>query len=875
MSWHDPGETPQARGTPMLTPNPDSVPTYLTNLPRWVLWRIEQRVNRQTGETEQTKPPISYRTGKYCDVTDAANWTDFGNVTAALEKSRAWDGIGFVLGDTGQGEWIIGADFDECLDDDEAIAPWAMDPLVILHTYTDKSPGGHGLKPVARIRATDVPEARRLLHLAENEYARTKIFGEKTNGHHAPGVVLYLGRRFFTVTGRAWHATPEDVALLDLRQIALLAYWFGPKQTTAPSEPAHRDDDGTEPEKEALRDRLGAEFLRNPRLRERWEGGTQGLNDASRSGRDMSIVALLVTAGFTKGETRAALRLFEHGKLAEEQQDPKRGTYYFEQMWSRTNATPHAGPEPPPGWEEDHPPVDCDSLEADEPAAPSGRITLKIIKGEYVQTAEQIESIATTATLPIYSHSEALCRPVTEQRKRHDGQLVTVAVLRNYNSASLRRALDPAIRFSKFDGRRKASVACEPPVDIINMVLAGEQKQIFPPIRGIIGTPVLRPNRTIITTPGYDAETGYYLVDPPEMPPIPAAPTRDDALKALAVLDDLLSEFPFVDDVSKSVVYSGLITPLVRAACDVVPGHLFTAPKQGSGKSLLVDVAAAIATGERAYAILAHKQPEEQDKQLTGALLEARQIIALDNLTGEIESAVLAQVTEREHISVRPLGTSKTVSVMNGFNTYLTGNNVSVAGDNTRRLLVGRVDPKIENPLDLTFQKQNPVTRVFNTRGEFIAACLTIVLAHIAQGRPCRLTPTPSYEAWSELVREPLVWLGLPDPTDSMRAAFDDDPNNATLDALMAAWPSGQTDWTCAELIDAAQEMDPANPGPLYPGLADALKPIARDRRGFLDPGVLGNYLRQNRDKIVGGRKITRRSGSAHGGASRWFLTKA
>jgi hypothetical protein len=509
-----------------------------------------------------------------------------------------------------------------------------------------------------------------------------------------------------------------------------------------------------------------------------------------------------------------------------------------------------------------------ENLQAD---AESGRAIVKVIKGGFVAAAQKIEAIAARARLPIYSHGEALCRPFTEQRKRYDGQIVTIAALRNYNTASLRRALDPAIEFMKFDGRRKSFTPCEPPAGIINMVLSGEQRQILPPIRGIIGTPILRPDRTIITTEGYDADTGYYVVDPPGMPPIPARPTRADAEKALAVLQDLISEFPFADYVSESVALSGLITPLVRAACDVVPGHLFTAPKQGSGKSLLVDVASAIATGERAYAILAHRQPEEQDKQLTAALLEARQIIALDNLTSEIESAVLAQATERELISLRPLGTSQTVRIVNSFNCYLTGNNVTIAGDNTRRILVGRVDPQVENPLDRTFAKPNPVIRVFKDRGTFVAACLTIVLAYVAHGRPNKLTPIPSYEAWSDLVREPLVWLGLADPTETMRTAFDDDPANAALATLMAAWPKGQPDWTCAEIIDAATKTDQY--GDLIdPRLADALKPIARDRRGAFDATVFGGYLRQNRDKIVGDRKISRHPMKTHEGVNRWML---
>jgi hypothetical protein len=50
----------------------------------------------------------------------------------------------------------------------------------------------------------------------------------------------------------------------------------------------------------------------------------------------MSVLAMLVSAGFTRGETHAALCLFEHGKVASE---PPR---YFGEMWRRTTATPRS-----------------------------------------------------------------------------------------------------------------------------------------------------------------------------------------------------------------------------------------------------------------------------------------------------------------------------------------------------------------------------------------------------------------------------------------------------------------------------------------------------------------------------------------------------
>jgi hypothetical protein len=87
---------------------------------------------------------------------------------------------------------------------------------------------------------------------------------------------------------------------------------------------------------------------------------------------------------------------------------------------------------------------DTDDLDVESPLPdelqPSRRTILKVIEGEYARVAARIEGIAITANLPIYSHGEALVRPVTEQRRRYDRQIVTVAVLRTYNTASLRRA---------------------------------------------------------------------------------------------------------------------------------------------------------------------------------------------------------------------------------------------------------------------------------------------------------------------------------------------------------------------------------------------------------------------------------------------------
>jgi putative DNA primase/helicase len=109
----------------------------------------------------------------------------------------------------------------------------------------------------------------------------------------------------------------------------------------------------------------------------------------------------------------------------------------------------------------------------------------------------------------------------------------------------------------------------------------------------------LRPDGSILSEPGYDAATQLYLAPGPgiKLPDIACKPTFDDAHDALYALEELFVEFPFVDEVDRSVALSALITPVIRSAIDVAPMHAISAPIYGSGKSFLMNTASAIATG--------------------------------------------------------------------------------------------------------------------------------------------------------------------------------------------------------------------------------------------------------------------------------------
>lgn len=91
------------------------------------------------------------------------------------------------------------------------------------------------------------------------------------------------------------------------------------------------------------------------------------------------------------------------------------------------------------------------------------------------------------------------------------------------------------------DGRRRPA---EGPV--INH-LSRDGEWSFPRLAGVLTTPTLKPDGTILSEPGYDSATQLLLLDSPAMPGLSQHPTLQEAGAALAMLDGLVDEFPFVD----------------------------------------------------------------------------------------------------------------------------------------------------------------------------------------------------------------------------------------------------------------------------------------------------------------------------------------
>ena len=125
----------------------------------------------------------------------------------------------------------------------------------------------------------------------------------------------------------------------------------------------------------------------------------------------------------------------------------------------------------------------------------------------------------------------------------------------------------------------------------------------LPGLVAVVNCPQLKANGQIRDKTGYDPATGIFY-DPrgAVFPPIPAHPTKEQAMEALQRLERLYKTFDFETENDRAVAISLVLTLLARTAMAFAPLHAFDAPIAGSGKSKLVDIASILATGHEAGA---------------------------------------------------------------------------------------------------------------------------------------------------------------------------------------------------------------------------------------------------------------------------------
>jgi Bifunctional DNA primase/polymerase, N-terminal len=485
------------------------------------------------------------------------------------------------------------------------------------------------------------------------------------------------------------------------------------------------------------------------------------------------------------------------------------------------------------------------------------RPIIRIVGGQLPRIINETEDALVASGLPIFSRAGTLAEPVAETMLAAGERKTVVAQLHAFSSDSFLKPVAEAATFQKFNARRNDWVEIDPPLQLVRTVLANPRCWKFPRVSGVITTPTLRPDGSLLDDAGHDLETELFLLPGFKLPPIPQHPTKDQARAALATLTDLLSEFTFKGmgsqqeiKLNRSVALSGILTALVRGSLPTAPMHLVRAHAPGTGKSYLVDVVAVIATGRLCPVITALRSTEETEKRLGSVILSGLAIISLDNCGHDLAGELLCQIAERPVIRIRILGRSEIPECECHTAVFATGNNVTFKGDMVRRGVVCNLEARDERP-ELRAFKRNTLRQAAANRETYVAAALTIMRAYLAAGAPTVCGPFGSYAEWSTMVRNPLVWLDEPDPVASVDATLVEDPELAELRECFELWLGEfrlDEPYASASFGEAARAVPVGfNPNPLK----EFLLRVAADKDGNISTKRLGEWLRRNSGRVV------------------------
>jgi hypothetical protein len=432
--------------------------------------------------------------------------------------------------------------------------------------------------------------------------------------------------------------------------------------------------------------------------------------------------------------------------------------------------------------------------------------------------------------------------------------------VKDIGQPALVRALAGAATWERFDGRCQGWVRIDPPARHTAVLFDSYSYPHLPVLNGLARQPYLLPDGGLMTTAGYDRITGMFGVFDVREFFVPDSPTRKQAEAALVLLNDLLAEFPFSGNSDLAAALAAMLSAAVRPSLAHAPMFHVRAPMVGSGKSYLCELITVFATPQRGTPTTFPSDSEECRKLLLAELLRAPAVIEFDNLTGDLLAhKSLCTALTSEFMSGRILGVSKTATVGTRVLFLSSGNNVGPVQDMTRRCITIRLNPSCETPATRSFKRPELVREVLCERGRYVSAALTIVRAWLAAGRPrtaCR--PLAGYIDWSDLCRQPLLWLGRSDPTVSVFEAIAQDPDREILMRLLKAWQAvfGRAPAMVRDAVKQTKILQEE-----HQELGEVLRDIAEER-GEINRRKLGWWIRRHAGRVVDGRRFVRASGN-------------
>jgi hypothetical protein len=446
--------------------------------------------------------------------------------------------------------------------------------------------------------------------------------------------------------------------------------------------------------------------------------------------------------------------------------------------------------------------------------------------------------------------------------------------------ATLRELLADSVDWRQLKATKDKDVLEEVPVHppdwCVKAVHAREVWTGVRPLAGVVETPALRPDGSVLQTPGYDDATCLLYRPTAEFPLIPDAPTLADAKEALAQLLEVVVDFPFAGEAHRAAWVATVLTLLARAAIQgCIPMAAFDASTRGTGKGKLVDATSNIVFGRDACKMPQPKNDDEMRKRITALLLEGERLIVLDNIARPLGDPSLDACLTATEWKDRLLSTNITITTPNLALWIATGNNLQFDGDTARRAFHVRLESDLENPEHReNFRHAELLTWVRRERSRLVVAALTVLRAYFVAGSPdmgCK--PWGSFEAWTRLIANGLVWAGMADPQATrLQLEAEADTGRQALYGLLRGWKQMQdvcglpptAGFTIGQVVRTlypAPTREPRPPEPPgYVEFRDALEAMVSPSAPGKPPSAqkLGMHLHHARHRIVGGMMFDR-----------------
>ena len=333
----------------------------------------------------------------------------------------------------------------------------------------------------------------------------------------------------------------------------------------------------------------------------------------------------------------------------------------------------------------------------------------------------------------------------------------------------------------------------DPSLNVIGDALS-THKPPLPDLTQVVSIPIVTSEGRLITVPGYDAESGvFYAAESACLPQINSAATKQDALDALKwIEDEVLVDFPFADEASKAAAISIAILPFVHQLIHgQTPLYLLEKPAAGTGATTLGLALCYPFIGKEMPVTTWTSNEEERRKQITAHLASGGGPIFYDNMSGYVNSDVLASALTSQNWSDRILSTSKQAEFPINSTWLATGNNPEFHAQILRRIASIRLVSLMEDPSQRTNWRHADLLHWISThRTEYVEKILTIVMAWLNEGMPeFQGKPLASYVSWSSVMGGILEFVdvrGFLENVDLKKAAMDNETQ--VIREFIQAW---------------------------------------------------------------------------------------